>query len=99
MIDQPYTYPPYTYPHLPSHIKDAIDEWAAFGRRQGGFVMAVLENDLLNAFSHADESNRQPKVMQDIIWYVHNETPMYSHGSAERCEKWPTRIGLPRALP
>ncbi len=48
------------------------------GIRPGSFLQAVLENDLVGAFSSADEGNTAR--MKEIASFLYNEMPMRSYG-------------------
>ena len=52
----------------------------------GDFLLAVLENNLMEAFGRADEENRAD--MFEICEYVYNEMPMLCHGSPEKVKAW-----------
>jgi hypothetical protein len=55
----------------------------------GGFLQAVLENNLQEAFGLADEDNCA--MLFHICAYIYNELPSMSHGSPERVQKWLAR--------
>lgn len=42
---------------MPEHMTHAAREWVERGRRPGGFLWAVLQNDLMEAFKRADTEN------------------------------------------
>jgi hypothetical protein len=52
----------------------------------GGFLYAVLSNDLTGACAKADEHNQ--KQLFDIVNYVYNNLPYNSWGSPEKVKKW-----------
>jgi hypothetical protein len=52
----------------------------------GGFLLAVLSNDLMAAFSRADERNIA--AMFDIVYYIYNKIPAACWGSPERVREW-----------
>jgi len=54
--------------------------------RTGGFLEAVLSNDLFSAFGKADEGNK--RQMHEIVKYVYNELPSNCWGSKEKVEAW-----------
>ena len=43
---------------IPTRIKETIDRYVQERVRPGGFVQAVLENNLVEAFGRADDENR-----------------------------------------
>lgn len=60
----------YRYQHLPT----------------GGFLRAVLENDLAGAVGHADiESQR---ALCAIVSWCYNNMPSVAWGSPEKVEQW-----------
>ena len=67
-------------------IKNSIDNFAKYGIPPGGFVTAVLENDLMQSFGRADLPNR--RNLFEITKYVYNEIPSHCWGSKEKVEKW-----------
>jgi len=67
-------------------IKESLDEYAANGRPTGGFLYAVLSNDLMEAVGRADETNRF--LLFDICSYIYNHMPISCHGSREKVDNW-----------
>jgi len=59
------------------------------GRPTGGFIHAVLCNDLMAAVSRADESSLAN--LGDICRYVYNRMPAASWGSPEKVTAWVVR--------
>ena len=74
------------YPDAPVHILEAIAEYAENGTPAGGFVTAVLENDLAGAFGKADLASRAG--LADIVRFVHWEIPHKAQGSREAVSAW-----------
>ena len=56
------------------------------GIEPGSFLMAVLENNLMEAFGRADEMNRGS--MFEICQFVYNHLPAACHGSPEKVSRW-----------
>lgn len=73
---------------IPEHMRGGLQRY--FERRipPGGFLTAVLENDLFGAFSHADPTNR--KAIFSYIMWLCNESPngMVAWGSAKKVQNW-----------
>ena len=67
-------------------IKEAMDAYANHGHPLGGFLTAVMENNLMQALGRADSYNRA--TIHQICSYVYNEMPADCHGSPERVEAW-----------
>lgn len=63
-------------------IGAAFERYFQQGIPTGGFLMAVLRNDLKEACGRADMYNRERIV--DIVAWLYNHTPMNCWGSPER---------------
>ena len=71
---------------IPQHTKEALDRYAKEGIPTGGFLRAVLTNDLFGATSKADIENRIK--LFDICSYIYNNLPSSCWGSQEKVEEW-----------
>lgn len=67
-------------------------EHAMEGEEAGGFVEAVLSNDLSRSFGKADPHMRNR--LGDIVTYLCNPYPSPSWGSTERVRIWREKGGL-----
>ena len=67
-------------------IREALDRYASYGVPVGGFLTAVLSNDLMDAIGRADDYNRL--TIAEICRYVCNELPTRCRGSREAVKKW-----------
>jgi hypothetical protein len=67
-------------------VKESLDAYAKEGRPTGGFLEAVLSNDLMGALGRADLQNRYD--IFDICSYVYNHCPANCHGSPARVTLW-----------
>ena len=76
------------YRLAPAHILDAIHSYAAFKKRPGGFVQALLRNDLMGAYRAADQPSL--RGLGDVLRYLHREVPHSCWGSAATVEEWLT---------
>lgn len=74
------------YPTAPVHILDGIRRFADDRVPPGGFIQAVLENNLSEAFGRADEFSLAG--LFDIVRYVRWEIPSICHGSPEKVREW-----------
>lgn len=74
------------YPDAPVHILDAINRYVEHRHRPGGFVTAVLSNNLIGAFNTADKESRHG--LGDILKYIYWEIPAESWGSLSKVEAW-----------
>jgi hypothetical protein len=84
MTDHPGSGP---YAAIPEHTRESIDAWVESARPVGGFLQAVLSNDLSGAFARADLDNQ--RAMHAIVSYLYNECPGGCWGSPERYRTWP----------
>ncbi len=71
---------------MKTETKQTIDNYVNEGYSPGGFVRAVLENDLKGAVACADLDNRSDLV--EIVQYVVSRAPMMCHGNRVRVEEW-----------
>lgn len=67
-------------------IKESLDLYGEAGRETGGFLRAVLENDLLAAVSKADDDNQRD--LKEIVLYVFNKLPEKCWGSFDAVNDW-----------
>ena len=67
---------------LPPKVREAIDNFVWNGIPPGGFVEAVLSNDLMRAMGQADVYSAN--AIGPICQYVYNAVPSLCHGSRER---------------
>ncbi len=80
------THPHEKYPTAPVHILDSIRAYAESRRPTGGFVYALLTNDLMGALRAADDESAAG--LFDIMRYVRWETPAACHGSRKIVANW-----------
>lgn len=71
---------------IPEHIKSAIDGYVDHGHPVGGFVYAVLCNDLFEAAVRADEYSHL--CLAGICRYIFNFTPAPCWGSKKKVVAW-----------
>lgn len=76
-------------------IVESLDLYAMHGIPTGSFLLAVLENDLMEAFGRADEENI--RAMFHIVAYVYNEMPRTCWGTPEKVREWLETHRLARA--
>ena len=68
------------------NIIAALEKYVNKRYAPGGFLTAVLENDLVRSCGRADEHNRE--LLFDIVSYVYNNIPSVCWGSREKVDKW-----------
>ena len=93
----PVSHPDYYEPKanwslIPEHMHDGIIRWVMRGEPQGGFLMAVLANDFMEAASRADQANGES--LKGWAMFLYNYTPRNSWGSPEMVEAWAERGGV-----
>lgn len=71
---------------LPEDTKDSIDRYVRQGVAPGGFLEAVIENDLKGACGAADETNLP--ALPAIVAYFYNECPARCWGAKGAMVKW-----------
>ena len=69
-----------------SIIIESLTRYEHQGIMPGGFLCAVLSNDLMTAVNTADAYNL--KALKDICQYIYNELPEASHGSPAAVRDW-----------
>jgi hypothetical protein len=74
------------YPSIPAHVQSQLTSYVVNKVYPGGFVAAVLSNDLAASFRRADSANL--KAMAEIVSFVYNEVPSTAWGSEEKMHKW-----------
>ena len=78
------------YDILPPHIRAGARSYIEDGIKPGGFLTAVICDDLAEAFSRADHINRE--CLADIVGFFYNEAPSPSRGSKTAMNEWLARF-------
>ena len=74
---------------VPERVIDSLDLYLRGGITPGGFLTAVLENNLKEAVNLADTSNLL--LLPAIVRYVHRHVPSEAWGSQSIVERWLSR--------
>jgi len=74
------------YSRIPALTLETLNAYVETGRPPGGFVFAVLTNDLMGAFACADPDNLD--ALGPITSYVYNRIPGIAWKTAERVNEW-----------
>ena len=74
------------YSGLPEHIQGGMQRYMENSLLPGGFLRAVLENDLRRACEKADNINRHK--LFDIVSWLYNNAPANSWGSVRNVQDW-----------
>lgn len=67
-------------------IKETLKRYVEDRCPTGGFLHAVLSNDLTEACARADMYNQVRLV--EIVTYIYNDLPGNCWGSPEKVDKW-----------
>ena len=70
------------YDGLPYHMRDVARDYIEKGYLPGDFLMAVLCNNLVEAFGQADEANSHS--LRDWAQWLYNDVPEDAWGSLEK---------------
>lgn len=71
---------------IDNKLREALGRYVQDGIETGGFLRAVLENDLMEAANRADQINREE--LADIVQWVNDYCPPESWGSKAEVEAW-----------
>lgn len=74
------------YPEVPQGIISGLINYGWDRIPTGGFLRAVLENDLKQACARADDVNRHR--LFDIVNLMYNELDFDCQGSPEKVKAW-----------
>ena len=74
------------YGVIKQDVLDSLQRYVEQKIPTGGFLRAVLENNLMEACGRADEQNSAS--LFQIVAYVYNELPARSWGSPEKVVAW-----------
>jgi hypothetical protein len=81
-----------SYDRLPAHMREGARLYVERGIEPGGFLFAVLSNDLLGAYERADDVNTF--AMRAWAAWLHDECPLGAQGSPEKVRAWIGRGGM-----
>lgn len=71
---------------VPEHLRGALWRYLAHRIPPGGFLTAVLENNLRESFGRADENSRAG--LFNLVKFLYNHAPASCWGSPERVRTW-----------
>lgn len=77
---------PGDWQNLPAHLHRGVTRYIEGRIEPGGFLRAVIENNLMEAFAHADATNIER--MKDIVAFFYWAVPSPAWGSPEKYEAW-----------
>jgi hypothetical protein len=71
---------------IPDYMRGGMERYILQGVRPGGFMSALLSNDLRRTFERADENNQ--RAVLDYLKFLYNGAPAQAWGSEAKFEKW-----------
>ncbi len=71
---------------IPERMQGGLLRYVLEGIPPGGFLTAVLSNDLMEACGRAEEDNR--RLLFRYCQFIHNHTPGMCKGSPLRFKEW-----------
>jgi len=74
------------YSLIRPNIRESLDNYVNFGYHPGGFLTAVLENNLSEAIARADLQNLE--TLPALVSYVYNEMPRNCWGNPKFVTHW-----------
>lgn len=72
--------------YIPERMMDHIEAYIMEGTPVGGFLSAVICNDLSNAVGRADDENL--RNLPAFVGYFYNKAPSECWGSKEKMQAW-----------
>ena len=74
------------YSLIPERIMQNLLHYVKGDEAPGGFLYAVLSNNLFSSVSRADEEMKP--LIPLLVHYIHWEVPGGCHGSPEHVKEW-----------
>ena len=75
---------------IPEGLRPGLERYITQGVQPGGFLTAVLENDLFGAMTKADPLSDE--TLADICRLIYNEFPSSSWGNPDKIKLWKERF-------
>jgi hypothetical protein len=72
---------------IPDTLQPGLERYLKHRIRPGGFLSAILENDLAMAVLRAD-SPRNERAIADIVRFLNHEASASAWGSREAVDAW-----------
>src|ERR1035437_2551850 len=82
--------------YIPERMMDELERWVLYGIQPGGFLTAVLENNLRSACEQADDENLHN--LPAYVAYLYNNVPADCWGSNEKMKAWHVNLNPPHNL-
>lgn len=80
------------YSKLPAHCRAGMQRYIENGTIPGDFLVAIICNNLVDAYGQADDINTER--MRDYAVFLYNEAPRGSWGSVQIMKRWNEIGGL-----
>lgn len=74
------------YDLCPNQNGDSFQYWVEMARPLGGFCMAMLENDFIEAATRADPMNRQ--LLREYALFLRSQLRFGCYGSKRAVKEW-----------
>jgi len=71
---------------IPAYMQSSFADYILEGTPTGGFLYAILTNDLKSACNKADDTNKHR--IYEYVRFLFNVAPMNCWGSVENVTKW-----------
>jgi len=71
---------------IPHYMMAPLNEYIRHGRATGGFLAALLSNDLARTIQRADDDNA--RNLPAYMYYLWNNAPQECFGSPEKFSAW-----------
>jgi len=72
--------------YIPERMMYGLERYIEGHIKPGGFLSAVLKNDLCGAINHADDENIQN--LPAYIGFLYNQAPSLCWGSEKKFKDW-----------
>ena len=79
-------------PGVPEHLRYGLRWYVLHGLKPGGFMLAVLEHELFEAFNRGDKESLAG--LEGLVRWIYNKAPGDCHGNRETVTQWMNRGGL-----
>lgn len=84
------------YDLVPPSLRDGTYRWIEYGITPGGFLTAIICNDLFMAWRLADDENH--RRFAEIVGWWHEHAPEGSRGNETTFGWWKSQGGLQRTI-
>lgn len=80
----------YDYSNIPEHLVEGLDRWLRHGIAPGGFLRAVLSNNLIDSVVRADLSSRE--ALPRLVQFLLEQAPAGSYGRPSVLSDYPSYL-------